>query len=287
MYEDEQHEHEIIRLSKLTKRQLWKNMSEHNSWDFVNEKKDAAYHFIRCIKEQETKTAKKTQFFARKGELGFEMTHKAFADYEVKFRHLIEQTPVLHSDVLLDFAESVVTNKTVKARRESFFGRANTSQLMTDVEFTAHEKKHREFLLEEKSTSIESLAKKLERHDKRPLILKIQGVLIEEHRSHLKSWAKQIPQIRKESRERELLATGRGFKVKRADGTTEVREKTSFKDKALSLLVAGIVIVPMLYSCATYLEEVSKKNDHAECRKYGINDTATCNIAQDIKRSSR
>ena len=72
MYEDKQHEQEITRLSKLTKRQLWKNMSEHKSWDFVNEKKEASYHFIRCIKEQETKTAKKTQFFARKEEVALD-----------------------------------------------------------------------------------------------------------------------------------------------------------------------------------------------------------------------
>ena len=215
----EDFEERIIERSKLTKKQFTKELLKESAYDYLNEEKELSYHFIKSVYENETIKSRRDSFFEKKSELDINWTIQMFNDREKKFRSLIQENPLIRSESILEFIDSVISGKTVARRVEAFFSKEmNQNKVTSKNDYLFLEKKYRDYILENRSLPIEQLAEKLTRWDKRQIVLKIKNIEVDETYKRTKKSAESIPLERETRRQSEMIAHGKGKIIKGASG---------------------------------------------------------------------
>lgn len=256
----------IIRKSKLTKKQLWKEMSKEKAYDYINEKTDIPFFFVSSVFENKTIKARKESFFKKQDDLSETWTQQMFNEREKKFRELILQSPLIHSDIAEKFVSVILENNSVKKRVDSFFSNSDLSTLISEKEFLFLEKKYREYILENKDLNINDLTVKLLKFDKMKVVLKIKDIELEETYQRVKDWAKSIPEDRVKRDQMEKLAQGKGRMSKDALGNDVFIENDPWYYK----IVFGLIIILMFYGLSQCVE-VSPSAKDEYCTKYKRN----------------
>ena len=265
-WDAEQHRNEIIRLSTLTKTQLWRELSEESAYQYMNEKSPLSYHFVSSVHGNGSVKSKREVFFSKKQELAINWTVTMFTERERKFRNLINASPLIHLSAVEDFIISILSHKTVEKRLKHFFAGNDYEGIIGKKEFLFLEKKHREYIFENKDESIEKLSKKLNELDKRSVVLEIKKSELDDTFKRLKDQAKSIPLQRKVEKEREMLVSGKAKTMINAKGEKIVVENEPWYYK----IIYAIILGGIGYFIATYWDfsnpEQERLNDY--CKKY-------------------
>jgi hypothetical protein len=191
----DKYEDHILEISNMPKQKLYKYFMEESaggSMQLMNFKGEFPFHFVSSVYENKTITKRKSAFFSKKLELNIDITHKQFTEYEKKYRQLIFSEPLLTSDIVDDFISSIVNNKTVKKRIEYFYTIERDKDTISKKDFTILEKRHREFVLENKDSNREKLVEELLKLDKRPIVIKIKDIELNENYQRIKKYSNEI-----------------------------------------------------------------------------------------------
>lgn len=267
-FDIEKHNDEIIRKATLTKAQLWKEMSKEPAYQYLNEKSPLSYHFISSIYGNGSVKSKRETFFSKKEELEINWTVTMFTERERKFRNLINDSPLIHSSLVGDFISSVLSQKTVTKRVKHFFSDDSYRSILGEKEFLYLEKKHREYILENKDDPIDQLSRKLNALDKRPVVLKIKKIELDESFERVKDWAKSIPLERKVRKEREMLASGKAKIIINSRGEEMVLENDPWYAK----FILAAIVIAVGYFIAPYASKWGSNPDlDTYCKKYYVN----------------